>query len=101
MDASFDRFQGTPEYIVSDPLRHAVNVALALERPLLLRGEPGTGKTLLAENAAKVVKAAVAAMPTERSCACASALQYAILTDRAAIPQAAKEKLGLLLGKYL
>jgi len=48
-----------------------------------------------------VVKAAVAAMPTERSCACASALQYAILTDRAAIPQAAKEKLGLLLGKYL
>jgi 5'-methylthioadenosine phosphorylase len=52
-------------------------------------------------NAAKVVKAAVAAMPAERSCACASALKYAILTDRAAIPQATKEKLGLLIGNYL
>jgi 5'-methylthioadenosine phosphorylase len=54
-----------------------------------------------ADNAAKVVKAAVAAMPAARSCACASALKYAILTDRKAIPQAAKEKLGLLVGKYL
>jgi 5'-methylthioadenosine phosphorylase len=54
-----------------------------------------------AENAAKVVKAAVAAMPTERGCACASAMKYAILTDRAAIPPAAKERLGLLVGKYL
>jgi len=54
-----------------------------------------------ADNAAKVVKAAVAAMPVERSCACASALKYAILTDRKAIPEAAKEKLGLLIGKYL
>jgi 5'-methylthioadenosine phosphorylase len=54
-----------------------------------------------ADNAAKVVRAAVAAMPAERTCACASALKYAILTDRATIPQAAKEKLGLLLNKYL
>jgi MoxR-like ATPase len=38
---------GTASYIASDELRQAVNVALALERPLLLRGEPGTGKTLL------------------------------------------------------
>ena len=52
MDHGFDRFQGTPGYIVSDALRHAVNVALALERPLLLRGEPGTGKTLLAHHVA-------------------------------------------------
>ena len=49
MDPRFDRFQGTPRYIVSDGLRHAVNVAMALERPLLVRGEPGTGKTLLSE----------------------------------------------------
>ena len=52
---SFDRFQGTRGYIVSDALRHAVNVALALERPLLVRGEPGTGKTLLAENVASAL----------------------------------------------
>ena len=53
-----------------------------------------------AENAARVVKAAVAAMPKERNCACASALQYAILTQPDAIPAAAKERLGLLLDKY-
>jgi MoxR-like ATPase len=45
---TFDRFQGTSQYIASPDLRDAVNVAVALERPLLLRGEPGTGKTLLA-----------------------------------------------------
>src|SRR5215211_7838819 len=55
MDESFDRFRGTASYIVSDALRHAVNVALALERPLLLRGEPGTGKTLLAHHAAEAL----------------------------------------------
>jgi len=44
----FRRFQGTDTYITSPALEDAVNVALALERPLLLRGEPGTGKTLLA-----------------------------------------------------
>jgi len=55
MDSSFDRFQGTHSYITSEGLRHAVNVALALERPLLLRGEPGTGKTLLAHNVAEAL----------------------------------------------
>jgi 5'-methylthioadenosine phosphorylase len=54
-----------------------------------------------AANAAKVVRAAVGAMPKERNCACASALQYAILTQRDAIPAATKEKLQLLIGKYL
>jgi MoxR-like ATPase len=49
----FDRFRGTETYIASEPLRHAVNVAFALERPLLVRGEPGTGKTLLAESVAQ------------------------------------------------
>jgi MoxR-like ATPase len=53
--STFDRFQGTSSYVTSEPLRHAVNVALALERPLLLRGEPGTGKTLLAETAAEAL----------------------------------------------
>src|SRR5277367_386781 len=54
-----------------------------------------------AANAARVVKAAVAAMPRERSCPCASALKYAILTNPAAIPAATREKLDLLIGKYL
>jgi 5'-methylthioadenosine phosphorylase len=47
------------------------------------------------------VKAAVAAMPTERKCACASAAKYDVLTQPDAIPPAAKEKLKLLFGKYL
>ena len=54
-----------------------------------------------AENGTKVVRAAIAAMPKERGCACASALKYAILTDKKAIPEAAKQRLALLLGKYL
>ena len=45
----FYRFTGTDGYIASESLVDAVNCAIALERPLLLRGEPGTGKTLLAE----------------------------------------------------
>ena len=43
------RFEGTTGYIAGEELAAAVNVAVALERPLLIRGEPGTGKTLLAE----------------------------------------------------
>ena len=46
--SSPSRFSGTPAYITSPELRHAVNVAAAIQRPLLVRGEPGTGKTLLA-----------------------------------------------------
>src|SRR6188474_1633372 len=55
MSEVFDQFQGTASYIASDELRHAVNVAVALARPLLVRGEPGTGKTLLAENLASAL----------------------------------------------
>ena len=54
-DKSFDQFVGTASYIASDDLKHAVNVAVALARPLLVRGEPGTGKTLLAENVARAL----------------------------------------------
>jgi MoxR-like ATPase len=51
----FDQFRGTETYIASEELRHAVNVAVALARPLLVRGEPGTGKTLLAENVSRAL----------------------------------------------
>jgi MoxR-like ATPase len=50
--AVFDQFRGSPDYVTSEPLRNAVNVAIALRRPLLIRGEPGTGKTLLAHSIA-------------------------------------------------
>lgn len=53
------------------------------------------------ENAARVVKQAVALMPRERKCKCGSALQFAIMTDRATIPVATRQKLDLLIGKYL
>jgi MoxR-like ATPase len=44
-----DRFKGTHSYILSDALREIVNAAIVLQRPLLLKGEPGTGKTELAQ----------------------------------------------------
>jgi len=53
MANDIDRFSGTASYITSPELRHAVNVAAAIERPLLVRGEPGTGKTLLAHAVAE------------------------------------------------
>jgi 5'-methylthioadenosine phosphorylase len=54
-----------------------------------------------ADNAAKVVRATVASLPTTRTCPCADAAKYAILTQRDVIPAAAKERLKLLFGKYL
>jgi len=50
------QFKGTKNYISTDDLSMAVNASMALERPLLIKGEPGTGKTLLAEEVAKALK---------------------------------------------
>ena len=47
------KFEGTEKYVVTEDLKMAVNAAIALQRPLLIKGEPGTGKTLLAEELAK------------------------------------------------
>jgi MoxR-like ATPase len=53
MKPVFDQFKGSADYVTSEPLRNAVNVSIALGRPLLIRGEPGTGKTLLAHSIAR------------------------------------------------
>jgi MoxR-like ATPase len=49
------RFEGTESYVATEDLRVAVNAAVALERPLLVKGEPGTGKTILAHEIAKAL----------------------------------------------
>ncbi len=51
------RFDGTKDYVATDDLKIAVNAAIALERPLLVKGEPGTGKTVLAEEIARALDA--------------------------------------------
>ena len=49
------RFHGSDNYISTDDLTLAVNAAVTLQRPLLIKGEPGTGKTMLAEEVAKAL----------------------------------------------
>ncbi|MGL4324107.1 MAG: AAA family ATPase [Beijerinckiaceae bacterium] len=51
------RFTGTDNYVATDDLKVAVNAAITLQRPLLVKGEPGTGKTVLAEEIARALKA--------------------------------------------
>ena len=51
------RFEGTTDYVATDDLKVAVNAAITLRRPLLVKGEPGTGKTVLAHEVAKAANA--------------------------------------------
>jgi MoxR-like ATPase len=51
------KFTGTDSYVASDDLRVAVNASISLQRPLLIKGEPGTGKTVLAQEVAKALGA--------------------------------------------
>ena len=78
------RFEGTRSYVATDDLKVAVNAAVALRRPLLVKGEPGTGKTVLAHEIAQATGAELiessrlprrsrACTNTTRSPACATA----------------------------
>ncbi len=57
MATPIQRFEGTSDYVATDDLKVAVNAAVLLRRPLLVKGEPGTGKTVLAHEIAKAVGA--------------------------------------------
>src|SRR3954462_13873814 len=51
------KFTGTKDYVATDDLKVAVNASIVLERPLLVKGEPGTGKSVLAEEIARSLNA--------------------------------------------
>ena len=53
---SGSKFTGTDTYVATDDLSMAVNAAITLQKPLLVKGEPGTGKTLLATEIAKSIR---------------------------------------------
>lgn len=51
-----NKFKGSKDYVASEELMHAVNVSIALQKPLLIKGEPGTGKTMLAQSISEALE---------------------------------------------
>ena len=70
------KFQGTENYVATQDLKLAVNAAITLKRPLLVKGEPGTGKTMLAEEVSEALGlnsfSGTSNQPPKRSKACTS-----------------------------
>ena len=62
------KFTGTKDYVATDDLKVAVNASIVLERPLLIKGEPGTGKTVLAEEVAKALGAPLFSLDRLNDC---------------------------------
>ena len=61
------KFQGTSNYVATQDLMLSVNASITLKRPLLVKGEPGTGKTMLAEEVAQAVRSQLAAFKVPKS----------------------------------
>ena len=69
------RFEGTKAYVATDDLKVAVNAAITLDRPLLVKGEPGTGKTVLALEIAKALGAPLFEWPIKSTTQAIQCLQ--------------------------
>lgn len=80
------KFEGTRDYVATDDLKLAVNAAITLERPLLVKGEPGTGKTMLAEQLAASFGARLITWhiksTTKAHQACTSTMRSAVCVTR-------------------
>jgi len=81
MTDSMTRFTGAARYVLDDELARIVNISMALEMPLLLKGEPGTGKTMLAHAIAETLSMPLIALNVKSSMKLVDALyQYDTLT---------------------